>query len=314
MNVQGETRTKTEAKTKIPSFEEYIRKYKNLAIQHQKEYRIPASITLAQGLLESAAGGSYLAKTGNNHFGIKCKETWMGKKIYHTDDTPNECFRRYPSVEDSYLDHSLFLSKRKYYTSLFYLDMYDYKNWAYGLQKCGYATDKRYGDKLIRLIETYELYKYDKTHLADYTKQNPVEEDEIYEIKITSPGHSKIQEPSINDRIRKIYENNGIHYIIARENDTYDMIAYDMHARTSKILKYNEISEDFKLNGGDIIYLQDKKKYAAGDENIIHIVSEGESLYTISQQYGIKLKSLYKINRLKNTYIPKPGDTLRISK
>jgi hypothetical protein len=310
--VWGESRTKTEAKSKVPSFEEYIRKYKILAMRHQKEYKIPASITLAQGLLESAAGDSYLAKMGNNHFGIKCKDTWDGKKIYHTDDAPDECFRRYPTVEDSYSDHSLFLAKRKYYTSLFRLDLYDYKGWAYGLQRCGYATDKMYGDKLVRLIETYELYKYDRTEIADYTKQKPVEDDEIYEISIATPERNR--NFSISNWIRKIYENNGVHYVIARENDTYDMIAYDMQSRTSKILKYNEVPKDFKLNEGDIVYLQDKKKYATDHKSEIHVVAAGESLHTISQQYGIKLKSLYTLNRLKDSYIPKPGDTLKVSK
>jgi hypothetical protein len=313
--VQGASRIKTEAKIKVPSFEEYIRKYRNLAIKHQKEYKIPASIILAQGLLESAAGGSYLAKMGNNHFGIKCKDTWNGKKIYHTDDAPDECFRRYSTVEDSYLDHSLFLTKRKYYTSLFKLDMYDYKSWAYGLQKCGYATDKRYGDKLVRLIETYELYKYDKAKwVDDYIMHDPVEDNEIYAVKIAAPESGKVRRNLENSWIRKIYENNGVHYVIARKNDTYDIIAYDVHARTSKIRKYNEAPEGFELREGDIVYLQDKKKYAAGNEKEIHTVANGESLHRISQQYGIKLKTLYRLNGLKDDYIPKPGDTLKVNK
>jgi hypothetical protein len=314
-NAEGEIRAKIEAKAKVPSFEEYVRKYKNLAMQHQKEYKIPASITLAQGLLESAAGGSYLAKMGNNHFGIKCKETWDGKKIYHTDDAPDECFRRYSTVEDSYKDHALFLAKRKYYTSLFKLDLYDYKGWAHGLQRCGYATDKRYGEKLVRLIETYELYKYDRSpEPVNFVRQNPIEEDDIYEIAIATQEQNKSYKSSIGSWLRKIYENNGIHYVIARENDTYDKIAHDMQSRTSKILKYNEVPDDFRLKEGDIVYLQDKKKYASDYESNIHIVSAGESLHTISQQYGIKLKSLYKLNKLKDSYIPKPGDTLRVSK
>jgi hypothetical protein len=310
--VQGESRTKVEAKAKIPSFEEYIRKYKNLAIQNQKEYKIPASITLAQGLLESAAGDSYLARAGNNHFGIKCKETWDGKRIYHTDDAPDECFRRYASVEDSYLDHSLFLSKRKYYTSLFKLDISDYRAWAYGLQKCGYATDKMYGDKLVRIIETYELYKYDKD--VPFTKKSiRFDEDDIYEVKI-EPADKRKEVPASNNWRRKIYENNGIHYVIAKENDTYDMIAYDMQARTSKLLKYNEVSKGFTLDEGDKVYLQVKRKYADSKDKEIHTVAVGESLHDISQQYGLKLKSLYKLNKLKENYIPKPGDTLRVSK
>jgi hypothetical protein len=190
--------------------------------------------------------------------------------------------------------------------------LYDYKGWAYGLQKCGYATDRKYGDKLVRLIETYELYKYDRMDFT-YFEQNFIEDD-LYEIKIATPERHYVRKSSVDSWIRKIYENNGVHYVIARENDTYNMIAYDMQSRKSKILKYNEVPDEFELKEGDIVYLQGKKKYAAHDENDIHVVAIGESLHAISQQYGIKLKTLYKLNKLKNDYIPAPGDTLRVNK
>ncbi len=292
--------------TRLPSFEEYIHKYKDIAIRQQKEYKIPASITLAQGLLESGAGNSRLAVKGNNHFGIKCKEEWRGGRMYHDDDAKDECFRTYKTAEESYTDHSLFLAKRKYYVSLFDLDIYDYKGWAYGLQKCGYATDKSYGDKLVRLIEAYELHKYDK---AKSVEKRSIDDD-IYEIKLNSPEYDK-KHPEITNWRRRIHESNGIHYITAQTNDSYEIIAYDTHMKLKRLLKYNEVTKDYKLKNGDIVYLQGKKKQASKEYNT-HIVKEGESLYTISQLYGIKLKSVYKLNKLKDDYTPKPGDILKV--
>lgn len=289
----------------MPQFDAYIEKYKDLAIKQQKEYKIPASITLAQGLLETNAGNSRLARIGNNHFGIKCKEEWHGGKMYHDDDEANECFRTYKTVEESYIDHSLFLAKRKYYVSLFDLDIHDYKGWAHGLQKCGYATDKSYGVKLVKLIETYELYKLDRAKVIEKTYLD----DDIYEIKIKSPNAKKY--PAITNWRRRIHEVNGIHYITAQANDSYDIIAYDTRMKLKRLRKYNEVTEDHKLKEGDIVFLQPKKKHASKG-NVIHIVKDGDSLHSISQQHGMKLKSLYKLNKLKNQYTPKPGDILRI--
>lgn len=290
-----------------PKYEEYIKKYKALAMQQQKEYKIPASITLAQGLLESAAGTSRLAVKGNNHFGIKCKEEWTGGRIYHTDDAPDECFRTYNSAEESYVDHSLFLAKRKYYVSLFDLDIYDYKGWAYGLQQCGYATDKSYGAKLVNLIETYELYKYDKGMTDDKRKLA----DDIYEIKVKTPDRTA--HPSMANWRRRIHQTNDIHYITAQENDTYEKIAYDTRLTIKRLLKYNEATGNVKLKEGDIVFLQAKKKYASKN-NKLHTVREGESLHSISQLYGMRLKTLYKLNKLPDNYTPVPGDVLKLRK
>jgi hypothetical protein len=292
-------------KTKSPTYEAYIEKYKLLAVKQQREYRIPASITLAQGLLESAAGNSRLARQGNNHFGIKCKDEWRGGRIYHDDDEKNECFRTYKSVEESYTDHSLFLAKRKYYVSLFDLNIYDYKGWAYGLQRCGYATDKSYGAKLVQIIETYELYKYDRARIVEKT---PVKDD-IYEIKIFPPENRKLP---VNWR-RRIMETNEVHYIEAQENDTYEFIAYDTRMKLKRLLKYNDSTPEQKLKKGDRVYLQGKRKYAS-KENRVHVVKNGESLHSISQLYGMKLKSIYKLNKIKDSYTPKPGDTLKVRK
>ena len=293
---------------KQASYEEYINKYKNLAIQMQKEYKIPASIKLAQGLLETAAGSSRLAKIGNNHFGIKCKDEWRGGRMYHDDDAVGECFRTYKSAEDSYLDHSKFLSERKYYVSLFQLDIYDYKAWARGLQQSGYATDKAYGTKLINLIETYELYKYDR--VVKVASKTSIKDD-IYEIKLNTTISKDF--PDATNWRRRIHQVNGIHYITAQPNDTYDIIAYDTRLKLKKLLKYNEVTKEYKLKNDDIVFLQGKKKYASKD-NSIHIVKGGDSMHSISQQYGMHLKSLYKLNKLKDNYTPKPGDILKVRK
>ncbi|MDR3250328.1 MAG: glucosaminidase domain-containing protein [Tannerella sp.] len=304
VSIQGQRQTRA------PLFDAYITKYKALAIKQQKEYKIPASITLAQGLLESAAGNSRLARLANNHFGIKCKENWTGGTIRHDDDAKNECFRAYKTAEESYLDHSLFLAKRKYYVSLFDLDIYDYKAWAIGLQKCGYATDKSYGEKLIRIIETYQLYKYDKVSVPN---NNAYTENDIYEIKISETEHKKTTRPAVTNWRRRIHKTNGIHFITAQENDSFDIIAYDTRMKLKVLLKYNETEKDRKLKEGDIVYLQPKKKYAS-KESKTHIVTSGESMYSISQLYGMRLKTLYKLNKLKTDFVPKRGDIIKVRK
>ena len=296
--------------TRNPNFIKYIEKYRVLAIRLQQEYKIPASIKLAQGLLETAAGNSRLARVGNNHFGIKCKEEWTGGKMYHDDDAIGECFRTYKSAEDSYLDHSLFLSQRRFYVALFDLDIYDYKGWAHGLQKSGYATDKAYGEKLIRIIETYELHKYDKARIV--SKPRAQAKDDIYTIPISTP-ETKKEQPGVESWKRRIHQTNGIHYITARKGDSYDIIAYDTHLKLKKLLKYNETTREYNMKEGDIVYLQGKKKYASKG-NKTHTVAGGESLYSISQKYGMKLKSLYKLNKLKKDYTPKKGDILKVRK
>jgi len=294
--------------TRNPSYEAYISKYKDLAIQQQKLYKIPASITLAQGLLETGAGTSRLARIGNNHFGIKCKEEWTGGTMYVTDDAPNECFRTYKSVEDSYLDHSLFLAKRKYYVSLFDLNLYDYPGWAYGLQRCGYATDKFYGQKLVNIIETYELHKYDKMQPIGNTSKN----DDIYEIKIAT-SEFELQHPEFRKWRRNIYEVNGIHYLKAQTGDTYETISKDIRMKLKKLHKFNEVTAGHRLSTGDIVFLQPKKKQASKD-NSVHKVRPGESLYDVSQLYGMKIKSIYKFNKLSDDHVLKPGDALKVRK
>ncbi len=271
---------------KNPNYEKYISQYSNLAMQHQKKYGIPASITLAQGILESGAGLSSFVKESNNHFGIKCHSDWSGKKIYRDDDRPHECFRKYSKAEDSFEDHSEFLQRSRY-ARLYDLKITDYKGWAKGLQQCGYATDKAYANKLIKLIETYELYRYDTNKKV---------------------GKGKFTRPQA---YRDIYKTHGLIYVLAKENDSFEDIAYDLDFKVKNLIKYNEVPEDFPLDKGDIVYLEKKKK-KADKPYYEHTVQIGESMHSISQMYGLQLSRLYKMNKKDGEYVPEEGDILRL--
>lgn len=270
---------------------EYIERFRDEAMEQQKRHKIPASITLAQGLLESGAGNGTLAKKSNNHFGIKCHDTWKGEKVYHDDDEKGECFRKYDNPRQSYEDHSLFLTSRPRYSSLFELKQEDYRGWAIGLQRCGYATDKAYASKLIEIIEVYELHTYD----------NSKEVKKKASAKKESPkGHTP-------------YISSGLLYIEAREGDDLKSISDEFGIKVKRLASYNEIPKDFPLYDGMIIYLQEKEKYA-DDKYTTHTVSGGESMHSIAQRYGMKLSSLYKLNKKKSDYVPAEGDVLKLNK
>ena len=240
----------------------YIETYRNLAIDHMNRYKIPASIILAQGLLESNAGRSYLATEANNHFGIKCSD-WDGRKFYKDAEAKNECFRCYESIKESYEDHSKFLSERSRYTRLFSLKIDDYKGWAKGLMECGYATDKHYSTKLINLIELYGLQQYDDSkHFFN----------------------------------RNIYKTFNLVYVIATDSDSFYSIASNLDLKEKDLIKYNEYPKNYRLCSGDIVYLE-KKKTKADKPYYEHIVQAGESLHSISQKYGIRVSNLYKMNK-----------------
>jgi hypothetical protein len=266
---------------------DYIKTHKDLAIKQMNKYKIPASITLAQGILESGAGTSYLAAKKNNHFGIKCGSDWTGKTTYHDDDLPGECFRWYDTKEDSYEDHSLFLRKYPRYSALFNLKITDYSAWAKGLQNAGYATSRGYANSLITIVETYELYQYDSSI-------------KIREEKFSRPRKS-----------RQTYISRGLLYLEAEDGDSYEEIAYDIGIKANKLLKFNDIPSGFPLKKGDIIYLE-SKKIRADLPALDYIVKVGDSMHSISQKYGIRLKSLYRLNRIKSDYIPAEGDVLRL--
>lgn len=282
------------AQKKNQNYINYIEKYSDLAVSHMKLYKIPASITLAQGLLESGAGMSQFVKKSNNHFGIKCHKDWKGARVYQNDDNPNDCFRKYKRAEDSFEDHSRFLAERSRYARLFKLDITDYKAWCKGLQECGYATDKAYANKLIRIIELYELYKYDRQGAKGGSKPKPA---------------GKSVEASTSSR--PVYKAYGLIYVVAGSNDSFETIASDLGFKTKDLLKYNEVPEGFPLYREDIVYLQ-KKKTKADKPYYEHVVQVGESIHGISQKYGIRLKSLYKMNKLDDEYVPTEGDVLRL--
>lgn len=284
LTIQGQARWNQQ-------YQQYINQYKNTAIEEMKRWKIPASITLAQGLLESGAGKSKLAVKANNHFGIKC-HGWDGKTFYQDDDARNECFRSYKTAFDSYEDHSRFLASGQRYAGLFKLRTTDYKGWARGLKAAGYATNPRYASQLIDIIELYKLYEYDSG--KDYDK---------YVAKITH-GHNFAYE------IKKFNKN---YYVIARKGDTYRSIAQEINVSYRKLALYNERDKDDVLEQGEIVWLKKKRSNAPKDyKGRLHYVKAGESMYTISQLYGIRLKSLYKLNHLKPDYQIRVGDGLRV--
>ena len=270
---------------------EYIEKYKDIAIREMKDYGIPASITLAQACLESGDGKSRLAKEGNNHFGIKCHSDWTGKKMYHDDDAKGECFRVYAHAEESFKDHSIFLKYRQRYAFLFDLDSKDYKAWANGLKKAGYATNPKYASILIKIIEDYELYRYDgevpNSEIKTDTPKQTVE---------TKSGVIDIDNFVVKFG-REVYANNKVKFILAKRHDTYSRIADEFGMSRQKLMEYNDLNDNAPINEGDVVFVQ-RKKNKASRRYPVHIVEAGETMHSISQLYGIKLDALYKKNHM----------------
>lgn len=290
---------------------DYIGKYKDIAIRKMKEHNIPASITLAQGLLESGNGNSELALKANNHFGIKCHETWSGPVFHMDDDEANECFRKYSNPEESFEDHSLFLMTRSRYAFLFQYEVTDYQSWAHGLKKAGYATNPNYARLLIKLIEENKLYEFDRGgDIKPYVEPE-------FDITKLPIEYKKMGEQDVVDVIdlgkfqRQVSLNNGVKYIIARKGDSFESIARDLGVMPWQIIRYNELKKNEKLSSGQIIYLQPKRRKASTE---YHVVKAGESLYTISQLYGVKTKHLLKKNRMKEGMHIYPGQRLWLRK
>lgn len=258
--------------------EEYISTYKDFAVIEMHAYSIPASITLAQGILESSNGNSKLAKEGNNHFGIKCKSDWTGKTIYVDDDAPNECFRAYNSALESFKDHSEFLKNNWRYNELFKLHPTDYKGWAEGLRKAGYATNPKYHEILVNLIERYKLHQYDYIPLTSYVAKKELE-----------------------------IKNNDIPAVYVQEGETVKDIAQKNDLPENRIYKWNDLPKGAEITEGDILYLKPKKRSGSTE---VHVVQPGQDMYDISQMYGIKLKHLYKKNRMEQGIEPAPGEKI----
>ncbi|MBR3093573.1 MAG: glucosaminidase domain-containing protein [Bacteroidaceae bacterium] len=282
----------------------YIHQYKDMAIKEMEKYHIPASITLAQGLLESGAGRSDLATKGNNHFGIKCGGGWTGRRMYKDDDQKNDCFRVYGNAKDSYEDHSRFLLRDRY-KRLFNLKITDYKGWAKGLKECGYATSPTYATRLINIIETYELYQYDKGGKGNHGGYH----DEIYDIATTTTTITDSQPAG-----KHTYTvNNGVVCVVALPGDTWQSLSKSLHKSRRRLLKYNEAVVTDPIQPGTFIYLHKKQKKADRKyRKYWHKVQPGESMYSIAQLYGIRIKYLYKKNFKSAAYSPQPGDLLKV--
>lgn len=278
---------------------EYIQAYKEAAIKDMYEMGVPASITLAQGILESDAGNSRLAREANNHFGIKCHTGWNGPSIIQDDDEKNECFRKYKTVKESYDDHSRFLRERPRYAFLFDYDITDYKKWAHGLKKAGYATNPKYAYLLIRIIEENNLDRFDKGGYA-----HPIAADN----KKPDPSN-KSEASSVSESADVKVSRNHVPFVYAAHGDTWYSIAVRNEMRMWQLLKYNDADESMSLVEGEIVYLKPKRGKPSAR---FHIVKNNESLRTISQEYGVKLKRLIKINHLNHELALEPGQKIKL--
>jgi LysM repeat protein len=290
--------------------QQYIDKYKDIALEQMKSHGIPASITLAQGCLESGDGNSPLAKEANNHFGIKCHNDWKGPSMRLDDDQKDECFRKYKKASDSYDDHGDFLRGRDRYSSLFDLKITDYKGWAYGLKKAGYATNPQYAQMLIKIIEDYGLYKYDSELAGKALKEkgllppSPAQLEAL--IRLKPAKHSPLYKYSLN---RTLYVQNNVAYVIANEGDTYKSIGEEYNLFPREILRFNDVKNDCSLSSGTIVYIQ-KKKCRAKRHLDVHIAEDGDTYYAISQRYAVRLSKILKYNKVKSSDSPKEGDAI----
>ena len=279
----------------------YVKTYSSVALQEMNQYHIPASITLAQGIIESKAGQSKLAKEANNHFGIKCHKDWAGKTYLKTDDHANECFRKYDHDEESFRDHSWFLTQGDRYKGLFKLQLTDYHGWAEGLEAAGYATNKQYAEMLIRTIDDYQLYLFDR---PDYAGEMIPSADQDF------ARYAWIAEFKPDGYIgegRRIYENNELQCIVVRSTDNLSKLSTLVDIPVKRLMKYNDLVYMGSLEAGQVLYIEPKRRRGSVKS---HIVQAGETLYEISQHYGIKMKLLLKRSGMAVGMDPYPGQVL----
>lgn len=321
--------------------DQYIQRFAKYAVEEMEKYKIPASITLAQGLLETGGGQSRLALQGNNHFGIKCKEDWTGKTMAHTDDAPNECFRVYDDPRQSYEDHSIFLATRKYYTKLFDLDIKDYRAWSHGLKKAGYATNPRYAYILIDKIERYKLYEFDNTttdqvYYAILKMYPALNNDVVFMAQLDqNKANSKVEKPIIRTEYKptsfakhqkevdkkvenlsapallknilvKNHPNGGMKFFVVPIDTNVTAIAKKFGINESKIIKFNELNNGI-LKKDDIVFLD--KKASSGNVDTYQ-AEPGETMHDISQKFGIRLNKLYSKNRMTEGGQPTAGQLI----
>ena len=298
--------------------EEYVEKYKAIAIAHMERYGIPASITMAQGILESDSGNSRLSLSSNNHFGIKCKKSWTGERVYHDDDAKGECFRAYPSVEASYQDHADFLDQSPRYDSLFAYSSDDYRSWARGLKAAGYATAPDYAERLVKIIESMKLYLLDKENgnkIYAAAKSAAANTEACWESNIAT-SDEQINPNAFRVTVNShkgygVYRSNHTFYVVAKEGDTFESVGEIFDISPKMLRKFNDVPKDGKLAKGDIVYIERKKTQWLG--NVMqHKVLRDENLYSLSQSYGIRLKSLKKLNRMREGEDVKRGDIIRL--
>ena len=301
--------------------EEYINKYKKIAVAHMERYGIPASITMAQGILESECGISGLAQAANYLFGIKCKRNWTGDVVYYDDDEKGECFRSYPSVEASYQDHAEFLDSQPRYDSLFSYAPNDYKSWARGLKAAGYATAPDYAQRLIRIIEESKLYLLDREdgltiygaqtgHLTDdwFSGQSNVDQAAAIASGAVDPDDYRV---TVNaHKGYNVYRTNGVNYILAHDGATFEKIFCDFRISARNQRKFNDVSKNAQPVANEVIYISRKKKRWDGNV-LLHTVREGETLWSLGQSYGIRTKSLARLNKLKEGDALTPGTTIK---
>jgi LysM repeat protein len=328
--------------------QEYIFKWREIAVEHMEEYGIPASITMGQAILESGYGNGYLARVANNHFCIKCKSSWTGATITHADDDPNDCFRVYESAEESFRDHADFLNEGSRYDFLFAYDADDYKSWAKGLKKAGYATASDYAERLIGVIERYNLQLLDKKNgikqydeylaskydmdLASLQQSVANTADKSTEVAVSVSAASSAEE-SINDiatayadrgidpnnfRVTinahegyNVYLTNRAHYVVAKSGDSYESLSKLFDVSAANLRRFNDVAKGSQPAEGDIVYIERKLPSWMGQE-LLHTVAQGETLHDIAQLYGIRLKSLSKINTMRSNAELTAGRTIRL--
>jgi len=277
--------------------EEYIQKYYKLAVSEMERSGIPASITLAQGCWESQNGNSRLATEGNNHFGIKCKAEWKGRKIYHDDDAKGECFRKYAHAEASYTDHTNFLMAGSRYSFLFKLDPKDYVAWAYGLKKAGYATDPIYAERLIKIIEDFKLKLYDEysenRQIASIKQKTEKPKQPVSVLRKSTAAH-------------QIEFRNRLPTIVVAQGDTYESLTKDLGLKDWELYTYNDFAKGRQPRTNEILYLSPKYK-KADRKHLQHVAEEGDIMHYIAQRYALKLKPLLRRNRMKEGDEPVKG-------
>jgi hypothetical protein len=305
--------------------ERYIARFSTIAVNEMYRSGVPASITLAQGIIESASGQSTLAVEGNNHFGIKCHNSWNGRTMRADDDRRNECFRAYDSPEESFRDHSDFLRYRDRYKFLFDFQTTDYKSWAYGLKQAGYATDPAYADKLIRCVEDWGLSRFDRMTIDEAVTEGgreaeqPVEREELSEIPdsplkieageiVTGPAGEEYR----FSLTRTLYSRNGVPFVYAVEGETYAILAKKYHLLPTEIYRFNDLQKGAELHAGDIVYLELKKASTVKGLDKYIVGGDGESFHTICQRFAVREKSIRKLNGLAAGYQPREGDEIRL--